>query len=154
MNPQKSVLIALLLALFLARVVASEEISCSSEEKFDDGGSSFVEVTLTIDKNVVVGISHNNYYASGEEGGAYSCTFEATSTDKKSKWTQMKDQVDVLMPTEDQPDDDSIFHIAKTKNGYLVTYEKMSRYYCGFGAEFPDTVQLTKNDQHCVVEYP
>lgn len=144
----------MLLALFFARVVVAEEVSCSLEEKFDDGGSRGLEVKLTIEKDVVVGISHNNYFASGEEGGAYSCTFDASSTDKKSIWTPKKNEVDVRLPAEDQPDDDSIFHISRTKNGYLVTYEKMSRYYCGFGAEFPDTVEIIKGEQHCIAEYP
>ena len=50
--------------------------------------------------------------------------------------------------------DGSTFEITKTKTGYVLNFVEMSRYYCGFGAEYPSTVRIEKGKKECVTVDP
>jgi hypothetical protein len=146
------------LFLVSCSVSFAEESACSTETVYEDGGKSGVEMKLQLDQDRVIAISYSNFISNGEEGGAYFCSFEATPTDKKSVWTQNKDTqtVHLLEDAEGSsgPDEEqgSIFEISKLKTGYLLNFVRMSRWYCGFGAEYPSSVRIEKGKKECVVE--
>ena len=84
----------------------------------------------------------------------FSCSFKASNSDHKSIWTYTKEKVLVrILKDKEGPDEESTFEIAAAPKGYVVTFTKMSRYYCGFGAEFPNSLTLTKGNAACSVDY-
>ena len=148
-------MLLLSLSVVLCRPAAAEDVSCSTSVRHKDGSSQGVDLKLTLDHDRPRGISFEDFVASGEEGGAYFCTFKAAAADGKSHWTEGKGAltVTILQGQEDDqdPQRESTFEISATKDGYLVTFVDMSRWYCGFGAEFPRSVRLVKGKKPCVV---
>ena len=47
----------------------------------------------------------------------------------------------------------SAFEISKSKKGFKILFLEMSFEYCGFGAEFPQYVQLDKGVKACRVKF-
>jgi len=143
--------------LFCCAPLYAEDLSCKSETEFDDGSSSGVEVKLQLEKDRVINISYSNFNSNGEEGGAYFCSFEAALNDQESIWTQDKSgqRVHLLEGADPKSANDdeqgSTFEIVKTKTGYSINFIHMSRFYCGFGAEYPSSVSIEKGKKECVV---
>jgi hypothetical protein len=151
----RSRLLLAILFLFLSYgMIWAEDLVCSSEEHFEDGGSMGADVKLKMQNDRIATIEFNTFVASGKEGGAYFCTFNASNSDHKSVWTYTKQRVEVrILADKEGPDEESTFEIAATPKGYVISFTKMSRYYCGFGAEFPNSLTITKGNSACSVDY-
>jgi hypothetical protein len=145
--------------LFLpGRFALAEEVSCSTDEKFKDGSSRSVELKLKLDHDRPTQITFEDVFASGEEGGAYFCNFAANAADHKSVWAEEMGKVTVRIPKGNDlgqdPGKESNLEISRTTDGFLVRFVDISRVYCGFGAEFPQSVRLVKGRKKCVVVFP
>ena len=154
MSRTRSMLL-LSLSVVLCRPAAADDASCSTSVGHKDGSSQGVDLTLTLDHDRPTGISFEAVFESGQEGGAYFCTFKADAANGKSRWTAGKGTLTVTVlqgqDLDQDPERESTFEISATKDGYLVTFVDMSRTYCGFGAEFPRSVRLVKGKKACVV---
>src|SRR5262249_43772714 len=127
--------LTLLLAVFIATGHTVESLQCTKEEKFRNGGSRGVNLTLQIDKQEVVSIAHINTIASGKEGGAYACQLDASRSDGKSTWSRKGHTTRAVLGDEEE---ESTFVILQSGADYDVLFVSMRSSYCGFGAEFPE----------------
>jgi hypothetical protein len=142
-------LASIVLALPVAVAYGAETLVCDYKEKFRDGGWREAEVTLTLQSNAVIGISYYNAIASGKEGGGYVCAFDASVSDGNSTWIQRNG----LTLVELKSDRKSTFEIRKSKKGFTIRFLEMSSEYCGFGAEFPESVELDRGKKRCRVKF-
>lgn len=141
-----------LVFLFLAAVPCAgiaAEIACESVEKSADGSSSGHSAKLTLVDGRIVGLAVESFTASGEEGGAYACNLDTADGDTKSRWSVSGDTVKLDMVT--MGEKSSVF-VKRTKGSYLLDLEKVSRVYCGFGAEWPATLVISAASKHCLVK--
>ena len=149
---------ALLAGCVLAARLGAEELACKTDLANKDGSSRGVELKLTLERGRPTAIVFASYYASGEEGGAYFCNFQASTANRHSVWKDDAGHTAVTVLAGDKLDQDptreSELEIAKTKDGYKVTFVSMSRSYCGFGAEFPDDVSVIVGRKACKVGFP
>jgi hypothetical protein len=143
------VLASIVLALHVPVAYGAETLVCDYKEKFRDGGWREAGVTLTLQGNAVTGISYHNAIASGKEGGGYVCAFDASVSDGNSTWTRQNG----LTLVELKNDKKSTFEIRKSKKGFTIRFLEMSSEYCGFGAEFPESVGLDRGKKGCRVKY-
>lgn len=141
--------VAILLTLPVTAAYGADTFVCEYKEKFDDGGSRSVGLKLTVEGREVTGISYHNAVASGKEGGGYICAFDALASDGNSTWTRKGNRTVVELKGEKK----STFEINKSKKGFRVVFLEMSFEYCGFGAEFPEYVQLEKGAKTCQVNF-
>ncbi|HPC73575.1 MAG TPA: hypothetical protein P5551_06345 [Syntrophales bacterium] len=141
--------IAVLLALPVAAAAGADTFVCDFKEKFEDGGSRSVGLKLTVEGREVTGISYHNAVASGKEGGGYICAFDASASDGHSTWTRKGNRTVVELKGVRK----SAFEISKSKKGFKILFLEMSFEYCGFGAEFPQYVQLDKGVKACRVKF-
>jgi hypothetical protein len=141
--------VAILLALPTAAAQGADTFVCEYKEKFEDGGSRSVGLKLTVEGREVTGISYHNAVASGKEGGGYICAFDASASDGNSTWMRKGSRTLVELKGEKK----STFEINKSKKGFRVVFLEMSFEYCGFGAEFPEYVQLDKGAKTCQVNF-
>jgi len=145
--------IMLLAGCLLAARGQAEDVSCKTETAQKDGSSRGLELKLTLDHGRPTGMSFSSWTATGEEGGAYFCTLEARADNRHQLWKQQAavTSVTILAGNElDQdPDKESKFEIVQTKLGYTVKFTSMSRTYCGFGAEFPESATLVVGRKTC-----
>ena len=143
------VLASIALALPVAVAYGAETLVCDYKEKFSDGGWREAGVTLTMQGSAVTGMSYHNAIASGKEGGGYVCAFDASVSDGNSTWTRQNG----LTLVELKSDKNSTFEIRKSKKGFTIRFLEMSSEYCGFGAEFPESVGLDRGKKRCRVKY-
>ena len=143
------VLASIVLALPFPVAYGAETLVCDYKEKFKDGGWRDVGLTLTLQNDAVIGISYHNGIASGKEGGGYVCAFDASVSDGSSTWTRQNG----LTLVELKSDKNSTFEIRKSKKGFTIRFLEMSLEYCGFGAEFPESVGLDRGKKRCRVKY-
>ena len=143
------VLASIALALPVAVACGAETLVCDYKEKFKDGGWRDVGLTLTLQNDAVIGISYQNGIASGKEGGGYVCAFDASDSDGSSTWTRQNG----LTLVELKSDKNSTFEIRKSKTGFTIRFLEMSLEYCGFGAEFPESVGLDRGKKRCRVKF-
>jgi hypothetical protein len=144
-----ALIVAILLTLPVTAAYGADTFVCEYKEKFDDGGSRSVGLKLTVEGREVTGISYHNAVASGKEGGGYICAFDASASDGNSTWTRKGNRTVVELKGEKK----STFEINKSKKGFRVVFLEMSFEYCGFGAEFPEYVQLDKGAKTCQVNF-
>jgi hypothetical protein len=144
-----ALIVAILLTLPVTAAYGADTFVCEYKEKFNDGGSRSVGLKLTVEGREVKGISYHNAVASGKEGGGYICAFDASASDGNSTWTRKGSRTVVELKGEKK----STFEINKSKKGFRVVFLEMSFEYCGFGAEFPEYVQLDKGAKTCQVNF-
>jgi hypothetical protein len=147
-------LAGIILALSVTAVYGAETLGCKYTEKFKDGGSRGVWLSLTVKGGEVTGIDYMNTIntvAPGKGGYGYRCSFEAGASDGKSVWTRKKD-LTVVELAESEGIRKSTFEIRKSPRGYTLSFVHMSSDYCGFGAEFPVSVGIEKGKKSCRVK--
>jgi hypothetical protein len=144
-----ALIVAILLTLPGTAAYGADTFVCEYKEKFNDGGSRSVGLKLTVEGREVKGISYHNAVTSGKEGGGYICAFDASASDGHSTWTRKGNRTVVELKGEKK----STFEINKSKKGFRVVFLEMSFEYCGFGAEFPEYVQLDKGAKTCQVNF-
>jgi len=143
------VLASIALALPVAVAYGAETLVCDYKEKFSDGGWREAGVILTLQGNAVTGISYHNAIASGKEGGGYVCAFDASVSDGNSTWTRQNGLTLVELKSVKK----STFEIRKSKTGFTIRFLEMPSEYCGFGAEFPESVGLDRGKKRCRVKF-
>lgn len=143
----------LLAEIFLVLAVATAEgaqtLVCDYKEQFKGGGSREVRLELATEGGEVTGISYLNAIASGKEGGGYMCAFDASAAGGDSTWTRKGRQTVVEL----KDGKNSTFEIRKSKKGRMLLFLDMSLEYCGFGAEFPQSVALDRGKKKCRVKF-
>jgi hypothetical protein len=142
-------LAAIALALHAAPASGAESLTCEYKQAFKEGGWRHAHVTLTVEEGKVDAISYRNGIASGKEGGGYLCAFDAAAVDGKSVWTREKGRTVVELKGEKS----STFEIYESKKGFSIRFMEMSKEYCGFGAEFPESVHIDKGKAKCRVKF-
>jgi hypothetical protein len=142
-------LVSIVLALPVPVTYGANTLVCDYKEKFRDGGWRDVGVTLTVQSDAVIGISYHNGIASGKEGGGYVCSFDASFSDGKSTWSRRNGRTLVELKSERN----STFEIRKSKKGFTIRFLEMSPEYCGFGVEFPESIDLDKGKKKCRVKF-
>ncbi len=145
-------------ALFLAMLIlaatalpasGAETLVCDYRKTSKNGGWRHAHVSLTVEEGKVAAISYHNGIASGKEGGGYLCAFEASVADGKSVWTRKKNRTVVELKGEKG----STLEIRESRKGFTIRFLEMSTEYCGFGAEFPESVRLDKGNAKCRMKY-
>ena len=142
-------LIAIALAMPLSAAWGAETFVCDYKETFKGGGWRHAHVSLTVEKGEVAAISYHNGIASGKEGGGYLCAFDASTADGSSVWTRKKGRTVVGL----KDDNGSTFEIRGAKKGFSIRFVEMSAEYCGFGAEFPESVRIDRGNPSCRVKF-
>ena len=145
---------SLFLAVLLLAVAASPAqgagtIGCSYKETFKTGGWRHASLTLTLEEGKITAISYNNGIASGKEGGGSLCAFDASAADGKSTWIRKKGRTTVEL----KGDGPAKFEIREEKKMFTIRFVEMSTEYCGFGAEFPESVRLDRGKPKCRVKF-
>jgi len=143
------VLAAIVLAWHAAPASGAETLDCAYKEAFKGGGWRDAAVSVTLEGGDITAISYLNGIASGKEGGGYACAFDASVSDGKSAWTREGKRTAVVLKDEKK----STFEIRRSKRGFTIRFLEMSREYCGFGAEFPESVTLDRGRKQCRMKY-
>lgn len=144
-----AITMAIVAALACTVPAVAEDITC---RKASRKGKAFEEheLTLTVSEGRIVGLAYENAYGSGEEGGTYACSFGATDGGKDSKWIRVGHRTRV---EDKEPGDESFAEIEALPNGvYAVSLATLSRYHCGFGAEFPERIVVRRSSRTCLLE--
>jgi len=136
------------LGMLLLAPALAEEISCESLKKYREGARAGHSAKLTFDSEHISALFVESFYASGKEGGAYFCTFEITRQEATSKWVSRGAQTSISVIDDDQ---ESLVIIRKTADGYVIDPSRISRYYCGFGAEWPEHIKIETGRKKCTV---
>ena len=140
----------LLFATPLAGAAAVDEtIRCSRSEAFAGGGGRTVEASLSYRNGRLARVDLSTSVSNGEEGGAYACSFAATTTDKGVDWSR-EGGVDVLDSSRDAGAP-SFVAVATRPRLAVVASRHLARYYCGFGAEWPEYVIVPRQGGKCIV---
>ena len=142
-------LAAFVLVLQAAPAAGAETLGCDYKQAFKGGGWRDAAVTLKLEGGDVTAISYLNGIASGKEGAGYACAFDASASDGKSVWTREGNRTSVKLKDEKN----STFEIRRSKKGFTIRFLEMSREYCGFGAEFPESVALDRGKKKCRMKY-
>lgn len=140
------VLTTIVTALAWTAFARAEDVTCKSASS---KGKAFVEheLTLTVSDGRVVGLGYENAFGSGEEGGTYTCSFGAHDGDENSKWVRVGNRIRI---EDKEPGDESFAEIETLPNGvFRVSLGTLSHYHCGFGAEFPEVIVLTRAKKTC-----
>ncbi len=140
--------IAALLVLY--GIAQAETLKCESVKKYKGGGSEEHHLSLQLTDGRVTGISYSNMTSSGQEGGAYSCELSLSDSSSRSKWVRVGNRIRAV---DKEPDEESFAEIEVLPDGnYRVSLEKVSRYHCGFGAEFPEYLILKRSAKNCEIK--
>jgi len=142
--------LALLLGLLAGTSPASsEELACSTKRRFKDGSSAGAALSLSVPNDRVTALRFSNFVSSGTPGGAYSCHVDTGAADAKVRWKRKATATEVTIGH--KPEEQSIVIVHKTADGYRVSFESMWSGHCGFGAEFPQHVELRRGQRQCKV---
>lgn len=108
------------------------------------------ELTLEIDGGSVIALSYSNTMTSGEEGGAYFCELELTSSN--SQWLRAGNKTRVV---ENDSERESYTEIELLRDGsFRVNFDNVSTMqHCGFGAEFPNSIVVKRLSAVCSVDH-
>jgi len=147
---RRTILLAgIFLVLAVATANGAETLVCDYKEQFKGGGSREVRLELATEGGEVTKISYLNAIASGKEGGGYMCAFDASADGGDSTWTRKGRQMFVELKDGKK----STFELRKSKKGFMLLFLDMSLEYCGFGAEFPESVMLETGRKKCRVKF-
>lgn len=132
-----------------------DEIVCSSKVRFKDGGGRGSDAKLTIVEGKIVALNISSYTANGQIGGAYFCNFDTESILKSEPKSKIEFSRIGSMTTMSLKslDEESVAHIKKINDTYVITPRGISRDYCGFGVEWPASITLTTGIKSCNVVY-
>jgi len=128
---------------------AEEALTCNSEKVFRGGASKGSDLLLKLESGRVTFLATNTFTSSGKEGGGYMCSMDSSRQGSKVKWSGADTQT--LTISDETSGEESILKISRLARGYKVTFEKAWSGYCGFGAEFPTSITLTRGSKKCVV---
>jgi hypothetical protein len=133
-------------------VGSAETLTCKSDEVFAEGGGQEHELNLVLTEGKISELLYSNVISNGQEGGAYFCELGLIDGSTNSKWVRFGTQIRVI---DKEPEEQSFAEIEILPDGdYKVSFDKVSHYHCGFGAEFPDFVLLKRSGGKCVVKMP
>lgn len=136
--------------LFLAvnTFAFAEQLSCQLAKRYKDGGSVSYSANITLGAGKITALYVNSTIASGAEGGGYLCAFNTSKLNKTAKWSE-QGALTTLMVNDDG--EESVVSIRKVGGAYVIDPSGINRYYCGFGAEWPDEIIVTSGSKKCKV---
>jgi hypothetical protein len=137
------------LAVMTTSLAHGEELECSSKQAFRGGGGTETSLTLTTNEGRPTKLSFITSIATGRIGGGYVCAFDSAPGDALTKWSTNKSET--VVSHDAASEDASHLRIHKLPGGYRVTFDDMSRIHCGFGAEFPRSVEIRAGNKRCIV---
>lgn len=126
----------------------AEEISCHVEKKFKGGSTAGHSAKLTVDSEKISALYVESFNASGKEGGAYFCMFDTSRLDSKAQWSTRGNRTSISVRDDDQT---SVVTIRKKGDAFIIDPSGISRYYCGFGAEWPEQISIETGKKKCKV---
>ena len=138
----------LLLLLLCPLFASAQQLDCTYRADFSDGGRKEVKVEVQLKDHQVVGLSVWSGIASGEEGRGYSCALETSRTSRVAKWLSSGNTM--TMDTSKETGEASTVKVARLTGAFKIILSNTSNYYCGFGAEWPESVTLTKGQKKSV----
>lgn len=141
----------LFLLLLCPPLAVADQLDCSYRENFSDAGWKDVKVEVKLKDQQVVGLSVWSAIASGEEGAGYSCALETSRTSVVAKWLSSGNSMTI--DTSKEAGEESTVEITKLAGACKISLGNTSNYYCGFGAEWPASVTLTKGQKKCRVNF-
>jgi hypothetical protein len=132
-------------------VALCRTVHCSFNQHFREGGERGAEVVLTLGKdNVIRDFELTSYLSNGQEAGGYDC---AVSSGKTTRWTMHGRTY--LVDTSSEAGEFSIASLGVgDRNIFVVTQYLSHRAYCGFGAEWPESIAIPINGGTCRVKWP
>ncbi|MGE5386118.1 MAG: hypothetical protein ACM3SV_09570 [Betaproteobacteria bacterium] len=128
--------------------VFADELSCDLVKKFKDGSKIGHLAKLTVDAEKITALFVSSFTASGKEGGAYFCNFDTARLESKPKWSVRGMLTSIAVRDGDQR---SVVTVRKVGSSYVIDPSGISRYYCGFGAEWPDRISIEAAKKKCKV---
>jgi hypothetical protein len=133
-----------------SRALAADTYNCSWEEHWKDGGSRSVDVTITANKGEVTALDVMSSTATGQEGGGYLCEFDSSSRSYATTISHSKSGTTFHVT---ETGHESTFNVRNTRHAFLIQIDSSSYPFCGFGAEFPELVELSHKSHACKVNY-
>jgi hypothetical protein len=132
-----------------------DEIACSSKMRFKDGGGRGSDAKITVADGKIVALDISSYATNGQVGGAYFCNFDTANIfqsepKSKIKFSKVGSVTTMRMKSVDE---ESVAHIKKINDTYVIEPKGISRDYCGFGAEWPASITLKAGIKNCNVVY-
>lgn len=133
-------------------MAAETVLSCAKKERFDDGAIKDTNVRLRLRGNKISSIFYEGGISTGKLGGSYSCEFSSNRNDKEAKWKQSGQNLEIT-PTSNLNDRlQPKVIISPIKGGYRIAFDSMTRQFCGFSAEFPQSLDILRNNKRCKVQ--
>lgn len=126
----------------------AEEASCKTVVNYKDGSSAGQSAKVTLDSGKVVAIHVESFNASGEEGGAYFCTYDSAEQTPKPRFRVSGATTTVM--TRDGAGH-SVITVRKAGDRFVIDPSGISRDYCGFGAEWPRGITIEPGKKTCKV---
>lgn len=133
----------------------ADEIACSSKMRFKDGGERGSDAKITIADGKIVALDMSSYATNGQVGGAYFCDFDTANilqSEPKSK-IEFSEVGSMTTMRVKSLDEESVAHIKKINDTYVIKPRGISRDYCGSGAEWPASITLKAGIKNCNVVY-
>lgn len=149
---RKSIQTAVSITLFAlaTSTLGAEDLACSTKIVLRGGASKGADVKLKVEGGRITFLSANSFISTGKEGGGYSCSINTAARESKVKWSGSKDQTSVRL-TDVSSGEESVLNIDRIARGYKITFDQVWSGYCGFGAEFPQSVILMKGRRACAI---
>jgi len=127
-----------------------ESLSCTRKDTAPNGEWTRVDLRLVVVGGKVTDLTFDWTISSGEPGSAHSCHIDTTADATKARLVVKRRTTLVTLPASDT-DVPSILRIARLGNTYRVSLDDMMTPHCGFGAEYPQAVELTRGVKRCRV---
>jgi hypothetical protein len=128
-----------------------DSMHCSLNESFLEGGGREIEAKLVYDRGQLRSVSLSASISDGEEGGGSLCSIDIDRLGSDVAWT--RDGATDRLDTSAETGDPSMLSIETTKDGFVIFPADLSRYYCGFGAEWPTSISVSRGVHDCAVTF-
>jgi hypothetical protein len=128
-----------------------ESMHCSLNESFSEGGGREIEAKLVYDHGQLRSVNLSVSISDGEEGGGSLCSIDIDRFGSDVAWT--RDGATDRLDTSAETGDPSMLSIETTKDGFVIFPADLSRYYCGFGAEWPTSISVSRGVHDCAVTF-
>jgi hypothetical protein len=147
---RKRLLLALSLVLS-AYAARAEDLECKYEQRFKGSGSKQADLKIQSNENGVTRLAVSSSYASGEEGGGYVCEIDTAEQDQIVQWD--REHKKILLRVTFAGARPSNVEIEPTTNGYRINLVGASLDACGFGAEWPRSIEVSRKSKKCEVAF-
>jgi hypothetical protein len=147
---RKILLLSLSLVLS-AYAAGAEDLECKYEQRFKDSGSKQADLKIQSNENGISRLAVSSSYASGKAGGGYVCEIDTAEKNQIVKWD--REHKKILLRVTFAGASPSNVEIEPTAKGYRINLKGASLDACGFGAEWPRSIEVSRKSKKCKVTF-